>query len=76
MADEKDDQLEDELETTIRYRKTLDRSTEVKKYQVINEIKNMGEEIKKNPLKVEFVHIPWYKKILRSIKGFFTKFRA
>lgn len=76
MAEYKDDQLEDEVENTLRYRKTLERSTEVKKYQYINEIKNRGDEIKKNPLKVEFVHVPWYTKVLRVIRSFFTKFRA
>lgn len=78
MSESKDD-IRSGIINTNRLKRNLEKSTEMKKYQQIEEIKSMGEEIKNNPSKVEIVHVPWYKKVMRTIRrgfiSFFTKLK-
>lgn len=69
-----DDDILSEMEDANRRKRTLEKATEIKKNQTKEEIQGLGEKIKKNPAKVEIIHVPWYKKVWRKITTAFYKF--
>lgn len=69
-----EDDILSELEDANRRKRTLERATEVKKTQYAEEIKGLGNKIKKDPAKVEIIHVPWYKKLWRKVLAGLYKF--
>lgn len=66
--------VKDEMEDVTREKKKDKKATEIKKQAFIRNLKEggIGEAMKKNPGKVKVIQVPWYKKLGRKLKSFFT----
>jgi len=66
--------LAKEVQEAEREREMFDYVNELKKKQLITEIKNgLGNEIKERGGKVTLIKKPWYNKIKKYLKKIFTK---
>lgn len=69
------DHLLKELDDATKERLALDFSTKIKKESFSREIKgSLGQAIKKNPNRAKIITPPWYVRLGRRLKKFFTKF--
>ena len=70
-----DQMLTKELELAEREQEMFKYTNNLKKIQLIDEIKNgLGEEIKERGGKIVFIKRPWYYKLKIFLKKLFTKF--
>lgn len=69
------DDLSKELNNAKNEKKALNLKLELEKSSFIRDINgDLGNDIKKNPNKVNIIIPPWYVRLGRKLKKFFTKF--
>jgi hypothetical protein len=70
-----DQMLTKELQTAEREREMFMYTNNMKKVQLINELKNgLGNEIKELGGKITIIKRPWYYKLKMFLKKLFTRF--
>jgi len=70
-----DQMLTKEIQLAEREREMFEYTNNLKKTQLIDEIKNgLGEEIKEQRGKVVFIKRPWHYKLKMFLKKIFTRF--
>lgn len=70
-----DQMLSKEIQLAEREREMFEYTNNLKKAQLIGEIKNgLGEEIKEQGGKVVFIKRPWHYKLKMFLKKIFTRF--
>lgn len=70
-----DEMLAKELQDAEREREMMEYTNNLKKAQLIGELKNgLGEEIKERGGKVVFIKRPWHYKLKMFLKKLFTRF--
>lgn len=70
-----DQMLTKELQTAEREREMLEYTNNLKKAQLIGEIKNgLGHEIKEQGGKIIIIKRPWHYKLKMFLKKIFTRF--
>jgi len=67
------DLIDKEINETLNQKKGLDIQLEEQKKIFINEIKSYKSQLKDNPMTINIIKIPWYKRTIELIKMFLLK---